>query len=137
MKKGKASGSKTYAKGKPPATGYNQDKKTKIESKPKASSDSKNLALFLSREYVSFKVYAHEFSVRLKPLGLSINQIGIGLANYKAKSYTFGLEEDIVSSYKEYLLRKTAWESFRDSFRVEREAATISTEDLKALMATE
>jgi hypothetical protein len=128
-----AKGSKTQTKGNPPATGKNQDKKPKSVRQPQAASDPKDLSLFLSREYVDFKSNAHSFSERLKPLGLSITQVGNGLAMYKAKSHTFGLSNEIVASYAEYASKKEAWESFRDSFRVQRESATISAEDLKDL----
>jgi hypothetical protein len=93
-----------------------------------------NPALFLSPHYGKFKRSAALIADVLKPLGLSISSLEKGLAQYVSKGYTFEVDRELLTLLQEYQEAKVAWESFRDTFRAQKDAETIPAGALAQLL---
>jgi hypothetical protein len=93
-----------------------------------------NPALYLHPSYGNFKKVAAALAERLKPLGLTISQLEKSVSHYVSHKYTFEVDKSLIRSLDDYQQAKVTWESFRDSFRAQKDAETIPSGALQALL---
>jgi len=101
---------------------------------PKGTSENFIPALMLSPLFGDFKRNAKVLSEKLAPLGITISAFQKALADYVARKCNFEVDKDLLSALQDYEKSKVAWESFRDSFRSAKDAQTIPTGALEALL---
>jgi len=91
--------------------------------------------LKLSPQYLGWKSKAKRLAEVLKSFDMSISELGKAIADYSAKGCVFEIERKLVADYSDYEAARTAWETFRDSFRSSLDATSVPSGVAAQLLA--
>jgi hypothetical protein len=112
-------------------------KKPKRNAKADGAKTKDNIPKFLklSPKFLEWKRFSNKLSADLKDVSMTISELGKAIADYSAKGATFAFDKELVERYEHFERLRIGWESFRDSFRAEDDAASVPTGIASKLLA--
>jgi hypothetical protein len=83
--------------------------------------------LKLSPIYLKWKTEANSLGEMLRPYGMSISELGKGIAEYSARNCDFATAKDLLEAYSRFEAAQIAWNNFRDGFRAQMDSTSVPT----------